>query len=162
MKALLARWLATIGGLGDLLPAPGTTVGSTVGVALFAAVLALPVAPMLSVGLAFVAIVPVAIWACGAEATARAIVDPGAVVLDEVAGQWVALLVIVAATAGRPRWGIYALSFFLFRVFDVLKPWPIRALERLPGGLGIVADDLAAGLAAGLLQVVLMRLLRVG
>lgn len=66
--------------------------------------------------------------------------DPGRFVLDEAAGLWIA--------AWRPEQiGLpdLILAFFAFRLFDIWKPWPARALERLPGGLGVVADDLAAG-----------------
>jgi len=65
--------------------------------------------------------------------------DPGFVVIDEVAGQWLALTVAPLDL----RYGIAA--FMLFRVFDIVKPWPARQLEKLPGGRGIMLDDLAAG-----------------
>jgi phosphatidylglycerophosphatase A len=65
--------------------------------------------------------------------------DPGFVVIDEVAGQWLAL----AAAPLDLRYGIAALV--LFRVFDIVKPWPAPQLEKLPGGTGIMLDDLAAG-----------------
>jgi len=68
--------------------------------------------------------------------------DPGFVVIDEVAGQWIALLFSPADW----RHGIIAL--ILFRLFDITKPFPIRRLERLPAGWGIVFDDVAAGLYA--------------
>ena len=51
----------------------------------------------------------------------------------------------------------YALAFALFRLFDIVKPWPISAAERLPGGLGIMADDVLAGLLAGILVVILLQ-----
>ncbi len=76
--------------------------------------------------------------------------DPGNVVSDEIAGQSLALL-----PAFDPLTVLWA--FIAFRVFDMLKPWPIRSLEKLPGGVGILADDLAAGAAAALV-VVLIRL----
>ncbi len=66
--------------------------------------------------------------------------DPRFVVIDEVAGQWTALLF---APAG---WRYALAAFVLFRIFDVTKPFPVRRLERLPGGWGIVFDDVAAGL----------------
>lgn len=76
--------------------------------------------------------------------------DPGFVVIDEVAGQWVALLFM------PPLWPNALLAFVLFRFFDILKPWPIRQLEALPEGTGIMVDDLGAGLVAlGVGQVVL-------
>ena len=78
--------------------------------------------------------------------------DPGVVVVDEVAGQWLALVPLPL----DPLW--YAVAFALFRLFDITKPWPISWLERtLTGGLGIMVDDLAAGLAAGALAFALFR-----
>ncbi len=159
MRAALARALATVGGLGDVLPAPGTTVGSVAGAALYWAAAALwpdAVAPVALAGLALLA--PVSVWACGAEARRRGVVDPGPVVMDEVAGQWVALALVALARHHQPALAELAAAFFAFRVFDVLKPWPIRALERLPGGWGIVADDLAAGAAAGAVVLALFAL----
>ena len=70
--------------------------------------------------------------------------DPGIVVVDEVVGQWVTL----AALPFTPVTA--ALGFLLFRVMDVVKPWPARDLERLPGGWGIMADDVMAGVYAHL------------
>ena len=66
--------------------------------------------------------------------------DPGHVVIDEVAGQRLTLAVC------RPDWPHALLALALFRLFDITKPWPIRKLEALPGGWGIMLDDLAAGL----------------
>lgn len=66
--------------------------------------------------------------------------DPGHVVIDEVAGQWLTLVVC------KPDWPHAILALALFRLFDITKPWPIRKLEALPGGWGIMLDDLAAGL----------------
>jgi phosphatidylglycerophosphatase A len=65
--------------------------------------------------------------------------DPGFVVIDEVAGQWLTLAVC------RPDWAHALLGLLLFRLFDITKPWPARRLEALHGGLGIMLDDLAAG-----------------
>jgi phosphatidylglycerophosphatase A len=70
--------------------------------------------------------------------------DPGAVVVDEVAGQLVALL-FVPRGAG---WWVIVAAFVAFRVFDIWKPYPVRRLENLGGGLGIMADDLLAGFYA--------------
>jgi phosphatidylglycerophosphatase A len=90
---------------------------------------------------------PVAIWA--ADATARELgrQDPGLVVIDEVLGQWLTAAAIVHATCQS-----YILAFALFRILDITKPWPIRKLESLHGGLGIVADDLLAGVYGGVLM----------
>jgi hypothetical protein len=68
--------------------------------------------------------------------------DPGFVVIDEVIGQWIALF-------GSPAdWRHGLIALVLFRLFDITKPFPVRRLERLPGGWGIVFDDVAAGLYA--------------
>ena len=87
-----------------------------------------------------------AVWA--ATQTARVLneKDPGVVVIDEVLGQSVALL---GATAFV--WKSVLAAFVLFRLFDIWKPWPVRDLEKLPEGAGIVADDLAAGLYAAVI-----------
>jgi phosphatidylglycerophosphatase A len=68
--------------------------------------------------------------------------DPGFVVIDEVAGQWITLLFCPA------DWRHGVIALILFRLFDITKPFPVRRLERLPGGWGIVFDDVAAGLYA--------------
>ena len=77
--------------------------------------------------------------------------DPGFVVVDEVAGQWIALIAI------RPDWRHVVLALVLFRLFDIWKPWPIRRLERLPEGTGIMLDDVAAGVLALVCGLVLAR-----
>ena len=84
-------------------------------------------------------------WAAGVVARASGIEDPGFVVVDEVLGQWIAL-------AGLARWGAIGVSaaFLLFRLFDIWKPPPVRQLEALPGGLGIILDDVMAGVYAAL------------
>lgn len=77
--------------------------------------------------------------------------DPGHVVLDEVCGQWIAL---AAAPAG---WAHVLLAVLLFRAFDILKPWPARPLEQLRGGAGIMLDDVAAGIYALIVFLVIHR-----
>lgn len=75
--------------------------------------------------------------------------DPGFVVIDEVAGQWVSLIAL------RPDWKHAVLGLVLFRIFDIWKPWPVRRLEELPEGTGIMLDDIAAGvLALAVAQIV--------
>ena len=80
--------------------------------------------------------------------------DPGKIVIDEIAGLWVTLLFL-------PRnfsWKAGLIAFLLFRVFDIAKPFPIRLLDqKVKGGIGIVADDLLAGVFAGLLYLLLTR-----
>jgi phosphatidylglycerophosphatase A len=160
MRAALARALATVCGLGDLLPAPGTTVGSLAGVLLYWGASRLWPHPAWAVAAGGLAVlVPVSVWACGAEAARRGHADPGPVVLDEVAGQWLALAVVALVRSRPPDVRHMLAAFLLFRLLDVAKPWPIRALERLPGGWGIVADDLAAALLAALLALGLLALL---
>jgi phosphatidylglycerophosphatase A len=159
VSARLAHAVATVCGLGDRLPAPGTTVGSLAALLAFLGVAtAAPAAlPAAAAALALV-LAALAVWACGSEAAKRGEHDPGAIVADEVAGQWLALAVVAVAVARPPTPVEAIVSFALFRVFDIAKPWPIRRLERIPGGWGIVADDLAAGLAAAVAQLLAMRL----
>lgn len=88
------------------------------------------------------------IWAAGRTATVTGRKDPGLVVIDEVLGFWVTLLGAAVWT-----WKTWLAAFVLFRMFDIFKPWPVRQLEKLPGGLGIVADDLFAGLYGALVLV---------
>ena len=87
---------------------------------------------------------PVGVWATGLLVTAQE-PDPGRAVWDEFVGMWITCLLL-------PREGLWlAAAFFCFRFFDIVKPWPARRLERLPGGWGIMADDLAAGLYGAVL-----------
>jgi phosphatidylglycerophosphatase A len=71
--------------------------------------------------------------------------DPGKVVVDEVIGQWITLAVIPAAAGFGERWQLWLAGFIIFRALDITKPFPIRRLERLPGGWGIITDDALAG-----------------
>jgi phosphatidylglycerophosphatase A len=80
------------------------------------------------------------IWASTRTAQILKSEDPGMVVVDEVLGQWLTLL-----GASALNWKTFLGGFLLFRLFDIWKPWPIRRLESLPDGTGIVVDDLAAG-----------------
>ncbi|HEY3834994.1 MAG TPA: phosphatidylglycerophosphatase A [Bryobacteraceae bacterium] len=138
---LLATWF----GCGYSPSAPGT-VGSAAGILI--AWLLISEAGLSAIWLIPLTLVltPAGIWA--ADATARDLgrEDPGLVVVDEVLGQWLTASVII-----HPTWQSYALAFALFRIFDITKPWPIRRLEGLHGGLGIVADDLLAGVYGALI-----------
>ena len=88
----------------------------------------------------------VGVWACGDHVRATGREDPSECVIDEVAGQWLAC---AFASVSFPS---LALAFFLFRLFDIWKPWPVGWADReLPGGLGVMADDMIAGLMAGVL-----------
>lgn len=82
------------------------------------------------------------IWAAGAHAKSTKRKDPQDVVIDEVLGQWI----VLAAAVHTKTWQAWLLAFVLFRLFDIYKPWPIRQVETLPRGYGIVLDDVVAGL----------------
>jgi phosphatidylglycerophosphatase A len=86
-----------------------------------------------------------AVQASTVAARAANLKDPGFVVVDEVIGQWIAL-----AGATTLNWKSYLAAFALFRLFDIWKPAPVRQLEALPGGWGINADDVMAGVYAAL------------
>jgi phosphatidylglycerophosphatase A len=161
----LARAVSTFGGLGDRLPAPGTTVGSLPPALLWLGICA--AVPnnrfrlaVTAVGLLVFALV--GIWSSEIEADRRGTDDPRPIVIDEAAGQWLTFLVALPfiPLLNTPLLAIFAaLGFLLFRFFDVVKPWPIRAFEKLPGGIGIVADDLAAGYFAAACLAIGWRLL---
>lgn len=85
------------------------------------------------------------IWAADVMARTSGKEDPQIVVVDEVVGQWVTL-----AGAMALNWKSWLLALLLFRIFDMWKPYPIRKLESLPGGYGIVADDVLAGVYGAL------------
>jgi phosphatidylglycerophosphatase A len=147
MKSL-ARMAATIFGAGRFPFAPGT----------FASLLAVLAFKFLLSGLpwpfqigAVILLFFIGVWASGIHSAELGRKDPRPVVVDEVCGQWISLL--FAPTT----WGFLAGGFVLFRVFDVVKPFPIRRLEALPSGWGIMADDVLAGIyAAAVLQIVLV------
>ena len=143
--------LATWFGAGLLKPGPGT-YGSVAAVLLwYGAAHGLRIGPAglaVVTAMAAVAVTLVGIPSATIVAREAGREDPGFVVIDEVAGQWIALI------AMKPDWQHAVLALVLFRVFDIWKPWPIRKLEALPEGTGIMLDDVAAGvlaLAVGLL-----------
>lgn len=144
-KTLWAWMIGTFFGAGLLKPGPGT-YGSIAAVILwFLAAHIFPVtAAMLTIGTIIAALIVTLIGIPAATIVARESgrEDPGHVVIDEVAGQLIALIAIPA------DWKHAALSLLLFRLFDILKPPPIRQLERLPEGTGIMLDDVAAGVLA--------------
>ena len=95
------------------------------------------------------------VWAATGAERFFAKTDPGQVVVDEVAGQ---LLAFVALPDASWKW--LAAGFVLFRAFDILKPFPARRAERLPGGWGIMTDDVAAGAYSAVFLLVLGQLIR--
>jgi len=137
--------LATALGAGYAPVAPGTW-GSAVGLLLW---FALPSTPWMQ-ALVIVAIVAAGVWSGGVAERHFGRADPGQVVIDEVAGMLVTLFLNPVGWLGA------AGGFLLFRVADILKPFPARRLERLHGGLGIMADDVMAGIYANVaLRVIL-------
>ncbi|HEY0161825.1 MAG TPA: phosphatidylglycerophosphatase A [Edaphobacter sp.] len=144
-KTLWAWTLGTFFGAGLLKPGPGT-YGSVAALLLwYGAAHALAPTPLaLAVGTTIAAIVITLIGIPSATIVARESgrEDPGHVVIDEAAGQLIALIAVA------PDWRHAALSLLLFRAFDITKPPPIRQLERLPEGTGIMMDDVAAGVLA--------------
>jgi phosphatidylglycerophosphatase A len=153
------RWawlLATFFGAGYGKPGPGT-YGSCAAVLLWyaAAHTFAPSTLTLAIATTVAAVVVTLIGIPASTITARESgrEDPGFVVIDEVAGQLFALILI------RPDWQHALLALLLFRLFDIFKPWPIRKLEALPEGTGIMLDDVAAGLLALLVGVLLSHFL---
>jgi phosphatidylglycerophosphatase A len=133
------HWLAYGFGAGLVPWAPGTA-GTLAAIPLYLLLRPLPLVWYLVV---LAALVAIGVWACGKTERESGAHDPGAIVWDEVLGF---LLTMTAAPAG---WVWVLIGFALFRLFDILKPWPIRLLDRrVPGGLGVVLDDLLAGLMA--------------
>jgi len=142
----LALWIATCGPIGDIPLAPGT-FGSAVGLALVVALSQLPLsgtARTSALAALAVVILAVGVWSSGKAERFFGGKDPGQVVIDEVVGQMVTFL--CASYRARLTWKWLLAGFVLFRIFDILKPPPVRNLERLPGGWGIMMDDCAAGL----------------
>ena len=143
---LLAQRLATCFGIGWSPIAPGT----------LASLAALPFAWLLALfgwqGIAAGALLAtgVGIWACGVYARKHGVHDPAECVLDEVAGQWFTLIPVAVEMRGGD-WRPYVMGFIFFRLFDIWKPWPVSAVEKMPGGFGIMMDDVLAGVIAAAL-----------
>jgi phosphatidylglycerophosphatase A len=148
----LAVLIASAGGAGYAPIAPGTA-GSAVGIVIYlltkdwtASAQAALLAGTSLVG----------IWASTVASGHFKHKDPGHVVIDEVAGQLLTLFLTGASLPGA------VVGFFVFRLLDIIKPWPANRFEALPGGLGIMADDLMAGVYGCLAMHVAMRLLPAG
>jgi phosphatidylglycerophosphatase A len=161
-KTLWAWTVATFFGAGLGKPGPGTW-GSVAAVLIWSgvAIWAHPVQSWL-IGLTVAGVVlSVGLGVPAATIAARESgrEDPGFVVIDEVAGQWMTLLAIPLAGVAAD-WKHILLGLLLFRVFDIFKPFPVRQLEKLPEGWGIVFDDVAAGLYAGAVMLVLSHWIR--
>jgi phosphatidylglycerophosphatase A len=135
-----AAWIATVGGAGRLTKMPGT-VGS--------AVACLPCAFGPVPWWAILAVTLLGTLCADVYAKAKKVPDPSEVVVDEVVGMWLSLV-------GLPRTFILP-AFLLFRIIDITKPFPVSAMEKLPGGWGIMADDILGGLITNLILQVIYR-----
>lgn len=145
----LPEWLvvppATLGPIGKKLPAPGTW-GALAGTLVFAACF-----PRASIGAVLVGCVLACLLAvviCGAAEHRLGKSDPGEVILDEFVVMPLCFLGWRELPAAWPPWGVWLAGFALFRFYDIVKPLGIRRLQALPGGWGVVIDDVAAALAA--------------
>jgi phosphatidylglycerophosphatase A len=147
----LARVIATWFYCGYFPKGPGTA--GSIG----ALLVAYPIAaatnwnPVVFVWAALLGLAP-AIWAADRMARDTGSKDPQTVVVDEVIGQWIALSGAITLN----HWSYWLAAFVLFRFFDILKPPPVRSLEKLPGGTGIVMDDVGAGIYAALVLAALV------
>ncbi|MFB0515257.1 MAG: phosphatidylglycerophosphatase A [Candidatus Neomarinimicrobiota bacterium] len=144
----LATIIGTFGFIGYLKPAPGTW-GSLAAALVWWFVV--PAPAILQLVLVAAALV-VGVWSAGVIEQRTGLGDPSIVVIDEVAGMWCALL------GGRQILWYFLTAFLVFRLLDVLKPGPIQRLQNLPGGWGVMMDDMAAG-AVTLLIMTAIRIL---
>ena len=143
--------LATLmaSGLGSgLSPVAPGTAGSIAAVAVLAIVMDMPLAWHWC---AWVGLLGVAVWSAGRAGEAWGVIDHPAIVIDEVAGVWLALLIPLSIFPFEISSALLLVgSLLLFRLFDIVKPWPVDAAERgFPGAWGVVLDDVVAGLLAG-------------
>ena len=140
---LWATLTATFFGIGHMRPGPGTWASAATMLLWAALAHSLPPSARIPVAIALAIIVTViGIPAATRVARASGKKDPSFVVIDEVTGQLISLIAVPLA------WKTFLAGFILFRVFDILKPPPVRQLERLPEGTGIMLDDVAAGIYA--------------
>lgn len=155
---LAPRFIATAAGSGFLRPAPGTW-GSLAAVLPAWAWLHWAPFPWITPGIALGVVLSTAagVWSSNVCIRTTGIADPSPVVIDEVAGVWATLLLIPPAVAVASPLLALIVGFLLFRLFDIVKPWPISALERFPRGWGVMADDLGAGILAGVLAGAALR-----
>lgn len=149
----IAVVLATVGPIGHLPVAPGTAA-SLAALPLLPALAAVRDRSAVAYAVAVVVLVVLAVWAAGRAEDALGGSDHTAIVIDEVAGM------VMAGILLPGTWAAAALAFVLFRLFDVVKPFPANLIDkRVHGGLGVVGDDLVAGLYAGLGARVILGLL---
>ncbi|WP_309668176.1 phosphatidylglycerophosphatase A [Tabrizicola sp.] len=149
----MSRWLSIFFGVGLMRPAPGTW-GSAAAI-LLGLMIDRTFGVFALLG-ATVAITALGFWACGRELRDRPGADPGEIVIDEVAGQWIALLFPAFAFWHRGlddwayvAWPGWVAAFLFFRLFDIWKPWIIGWADRREDAAGVMLDDLIAGVFAG-------------
>jgi phosphatidylglycerophosphatase A len=146
----LALAVATVGGIGSA-PVASGTLGSLVAVPLLPLLATLRTRSPGGYAVALIALVAVAVWAAGRAEEILGGHDHSRIVIDEVAG------LVMAGIFLPGTWLATAVGFFLFRLFDILKPFPANLIDRrVDGGLGVVGDDLVAGIYAGLLGRVVL------
>lgn len=149
--------LTTCGKIGLLCPAPGT-VGSAVGIGIFVLLYySLGTSSLILYFLLWGLIVFIAIAFCGEAERLMTKKDPGAVILDEIVAIPFCFIGLDTFLHSNSAWAIFLGGFVLFRLFDILKPPPINHLQNLPGGWGIVADDLAAALLTSVVLNIISR-----
>jgi phosphatidylglycerophosphatase A len=144
----LALFVATCAYIGYVPVAPGT-FGSAAGLVLLWTVRTFG-DPRVEV-VVILLVLAVGVWASGVTERHTGRVDPGIVVIDEVAGMLITMAFIPSTVVSAMT------AFLLFRVLDIVKPWPARQLERLPGGFGVMADDAMAAVYGNLIMHGLMR-----
>ncbi|MEL6449725.1 MAG: phosphatidylglycerophosphatase A [Pseudomonadota bacterium] len=147
---MIAQVIATVGGVGYLRPGPGTW-GSAVALPLAWALHQLGGFPLLL--LSAVVVFAAGWWATGQVTAGQADHDPSEVVIDEVVGQWIALAPLSYAAWDRGievlvMWPGWIAAFALFRLFDIWKPWWVGAADRRGDALGVMLDDVVAGVFA--------------
>jgi phosphatidylglycerophosphatase A len=156
----LALAIATFG-VGFIPIAPGTW-GSLVGVGIYLLLRTRAISGFLEFDFTLILAIQVitlsGIWAASRTERLTGRKDPGKVVVDEVAGQLVALIPTLMPILSAPIWII--VSFILFRFFDIVKPYPARDMERLQGGLGIMCDDWVAGIYAATVLTIAAEVMR--
>jgi phosphatidylglycerophosphatase A len=159
------RWIATCFGLGWLPVAPGTW-GSLPPAIVFGVLMCCSGSPVVAtIVMAVMAVLGSIACLCCAPASMAAVGknDPGEVVMDEFAGQALTFLtmplLLLRPLSGGECFFFALLGFLLFRAFDIAKPWPIKRLELLPSGWGILMDDLAAGIVSAIVLCIAVYLL---
>ena len=141
-----AALVATFGGSGLLPRAPGTW-GSAAAIPLAYAIT--HVTGIVGLSVAIVIAFALGWWATSVYLRRGTDPDPGPVVIDEVVGQWITILAV------PPSAVYYLFAFLLFRFFDIFKPWPIRWIDRrVPGALGVILDDVLAGIFAAVVLLI--------